>query len=45
MNGIVHVAGELDGNQLLDVIWEGKTLMMFTQDLRERGEVVDRADG
>jgi len=35
------VAGPLDGNRLIDVEWEGKTLMMFTIDIRERGELLD----
>jgi hypothetical protein len=30
------VKGPLDGNQLVDVNWEDKTLMMFATDLRER---------
>jgi hypothetical protein len=32
------VNGPLDGNRLLDVQWEGKAVMMFTADIRERGE-------
>jgi hypothetical protein len=31
---------DINGNRLVDVAWEGKTVMMFTTDLRERGEVV-----
>ena len=31
---------DINGNRLVDVTWEGKTVMMFTTDLRERGEVV-----
>lgn len=38
------VDGPLDGNRLLDVQWNGKTVMMFTTDIRERGERVV-ADG
>jgi len=30
------VNGPLDGNRLVDVMWEGKTVMMFTTDIRER---------
>ena len=30
------VAGPLDGNRLVDVRWDGKTVMMFTTDIRER---------
>ena len=28
----------LDGNNLIDVKWDGKTIMMFTTDIRERCE-------
>jgi hypothetical protein len=38
------VGGPLDGDRLLDVRWEGKPVMMFTTDIRERGERVG-ADG
>ena len=31
----------LQDDQLVDVTWEGKTVMMFTQDIRSRGEEVD----
>jgi hypothetical protein len=35
---IVKMAsGSLDGNRLVDVIWDGQTVMMFTTDIRERG--------
>jgi len=37
------VDGPLDGNRLLDVRWEGKSVMMFTNDIRDRGERVDGA--
>jgi hypothetical protein len=30
-------AGPLHGDRLVDVIWDGKTIMMFTTDIRERG--------
>jgi hypothetical protein len=30
-----------DGNRLVDVIWVGKPVMMFTQDLRTRGESIE----
>lgn len=33
----VEVLTEMNGNRLVDVIWEGKTAMMFTVDLRNRG--------
>ena len=32
------IEGPLDGNRLVDVDWEGKTVMMFTMDIRERCE-------
>jgi hypothetical protein len=32
-----------DGNKLLEVVWEGKRVMMFTQDLRRRAEAVNSA--
>jgi len=28
--------GPLDGTRLVDVLWEGHTILMFTQDLRTR---------
>ena len=37
------VGGPLDGERLLDVEWEGKTVMMFTIDIRERGELLNGA--
>jgi hypothetical protein len=39
--GTVTVSGgDIDGNRLIDVIWDGKEAMIFTQDLRDRGELV-----
>ena len=38
---ITVVDGPLDGNRLLDVEWAGKALLMFTTDVRERGERLD----
>jgi len=37
-NGAVvkMIAGTLDGNRLIDVMWDGKALMMFTTDIRAR---------
>jgi hypothetical protein len=38
LNAIVKVqGGPLNGNRLVDVLWEGKTIMMFAQDIRSRG--------
>jgi hypothetical protein len=40
--GIVRVIGSTyDDRQLVDVEWEGKKLLMFAVDLRERGEMVE----
>ena len=38
------VNGPIDGDRLVDVHWGDKTVMMFTMDIRERGERVG-ADG
>ena len=37
---IILIDGPLDGNRLVDVSWEGKTLMMFTQDMRDRCDLL-----
>ena len=38
---IVTIESEtFDGNKLVEVSYEGKIVMMFTQDLRTRGEKV-----
>jgi len=45
MNAIVKVTnGTPDHNSQVEVLWEGKTVMMFTQDLRDRAELIDGAD-
>ena len=31
------VSGPLNGNRLVDMTWDGKTVMMFASDVRERG--------
>jgi ketosteroid isomerase-like protein len=31
----------VDGNKLIEVVWDGKKVMMFTQDLRTRSLLVD----
>ncbi len=33
--------GPLDGDKLVEVMWNGKPVMMFTQDLRLRAERID----
>jgi hypothetical protein len=37
------VNGPLDGTRLVDVEWDGDTVMMFTSDLRERGTLIAQA--
>jgi len=37
------IGGPLNGNRLVDVRWESKTVMVFTNDIRDRGERVDAA--
>jgi hypothetical protein len=40
---VVVVNGPLDGTRLVDVEWNGETVMMFTIDLRERGTLLAAA--
>jgi hypothetical protein len=37
--------GPLDGERLIDVVWDGRTVSMFTIDLRDRGECVGDLPG
>ena len=32
--------GPLDGLRMVDVVWEDKTVMLFTVDLRDRGTLI-----
>ena len=41
---VTVIGGPLDGDRLIDVLWEGKTIMMFTQDIRTRGVEIDPAN-
>jgi hypothetical protein len=42
LGGVVQVTpGSRNENRLIDVEWQGKALMMFAVDIRERGELVD----
>jgi hypothetical protein len=41
-SAITVIDGPFDGARLVDIVWEGKTLMMSTADLREHGEFLDR---
>ena len=39
-NAIVNVVTPLNGNRV-DVIWEGRTVSMFVEDIRDRGEAIE----
>jgi hypothetical protein len=43
--GVVTVVSKepINGGRVVDVTWDGKTIMIFAQDLRERGELVQGA--
>jgi hypothetical protein len=42
VDAIVTSAEDLeDGDRLIEVVWEGKHYLMFSQDLRDRGEPLD----
>ena len=36
--GAVVQVNTTEGNKLIEVVWEGRTVLMFAQDLRARGE-------
>ena len=39
INAIIQIADEpFNGNRLVDIVWEGNILMMWTQDVRQRCE-------
>jgi hypothetical protein len=39
---VVEVSdGPIDGDKLVHVIWDGRSVMMFTQDLRSRAERIE----
>ena len=38
------IDGPLNGNRLVDVRWDGKTVMVFTNDIRDRGERLDTVE-
>ena len=43
LHAIVTAGETLDENVFIEVTWEGKTILMFTQDLTTRGELVNAA--
>jgi hypothetical protein len=40
---VVLELGPLDGTRMVDIKWEGKTVTIFTVDLRERGTLLSSA--
>jgi len=38
--GSVVRVNTLEGNKLIEAVWEGKIILMFAQDIRSRGEKV-----
>jgi hypothetical protein len=40
---ITVVSGPLNGNRMVDVMWDEKVVMIFVEDLRERGELTNAA--
>ena len=42
---ITVIGGPLDGTRLVDCLWEGTEVMLFTLDIRERGTLVRSASG
>jgi hypothetical protein len=42
VNAIVAISEDpREGDRLIDVVWNGKEYVMFTQDLRQRGERIE----
>ena len=39
---ITTITGPLDGLRMIDVIWESKTVTMFTVDVEERATVIGK---
>jgi hypothetical protein len=39
---VTVIKTDINGNRLVDVMWEERCAMVFTQDLRERGELVSQ---
>jgi len=40
---VILELGPLDGTRMVDVKWEGKTVTIFTVDLRERGTLLTKS--
>jgi hypothetical protein len=42
VNAVVAISEDpREGDRLVDVVWDGKAYVMFTQDLRQRGERIE----
>lgn len=42
VNVVIRISQDpREGDRLIDVVWNNKNYMMFTQDLRERAEPID----
>jgi hypothetical protein len=41
VDAIVVIDDTREGDRLIDVVWNDKNYLMFTQDLRKRGEPVN----
>jgi hypothetical protein len=39
---VILVRGLVEGERMVDVRWNGKTITLFAQDLRERGQIVGK---
>jgi hypothetical protein len=40
VNATVEVISHTHANRMIDVVWEGRSMKMFAQDIRERGEEI-----
>jgi len=38
---VVAVEGVFDGENLVEILWDGKKMMMFVQDLRSRADLAE----
>jgi hypothetical protein len=38
---VVEVDGTFENNKLVEVVWDGKRVMMFAQDLKSRAELAE----
>ena len=43
LHAVVTAGETLDGDIFIEVVWEGKKILIFTEDLRTRGELIHAA--